>query len=97
MFLHSDAVAENRASGKRTRRIYGENADLAVFGAQTFDHAPHERALAGAGWARDSDGQSMPCSWKYFSKKFNCGRIAILNQRSRARNRTYRSREDVAG
>ena len=60
MILHAHAIAENRATGERRRRIDRQHCNLVSLGAEQADHRAGQGALAGTGRAGETDEVPAP-------------------------------------
>ena len=83
--LHAQAIAEHRAAAERAGRIDGEDADRRAGAAQFAAQPIDERALAGAGRARDANTKARPVRAKMRPDQRGACRIVVLDQRDGAR------------
>ena len=82
---HPRPVAEQRPAGEGTRRVDGEDRDIASAGARHSRQSIAQRALADSRRAGDPDDSRAPPLGKEHREELAGVRVTILDQRQCAR------------
>ena len=83
----ADAIAEERTARERARGVDGDDADRPPGLPDVRDESGDERRLAGAGRPGDPDDRSLPRLGVELADERVRDRIAVLDERDRARQR----------
>jgi hypothetical protein len=95
--LHPDAIAENRPTRERTRRIDGNHANGAIRRTNLCGQLVDERALTGARRTGDADNVGAAGTGIEAPDEIGAERRFVLDERDGARDRAGIAREHAIG